>query len=136
MPSFSRATAAMRCIFAAWAISISEGISLSLWILRKTGFWRAPLPAALTMVKNDRANEKRRGAHAPRRLVQEPGRGLALALLAFVARRHLVAPAHRARRALGRDAAVAAADRAGAVRVRRRHGPPGSGDYPVDLLLR
>src|SRR5687767_6476622 len=26
MPSFSRATAAMRCIFPAWAISISDGI--------------------------------------------------------------------------------------------------------------
>src|SRR6185503_7439246 len=28
MPSFSRATAAMRCIFAAWAISISDGMPL------------------------------------------------------------------------------------------------------------
>jgi hypothetical protein len=30
MPSFSRATAAMRCIFAACAISMSEGILFSL----------------------------------------------------------------------------------------------------------
>jgi hypothetical protein len=61
MPSFSRATAAMRCIFAAWAISMSEGISLSLWNFRKTGFWRARLPAALTTVKNARANENAAG---------------------------------------------------------------------------
>src|SRR6185503_21320026 len=45
MPSFSRATAAMRCILAAWAISISDGIGRSLtW---KPRFCVTPLQTGL-----------------------------------------------------------------------------------------
>src|SRR6267142_115143 len=109
MPSFSRATAAMRCIFAACAISMSEGILLSLWVLPDRILESATF-RGLDYGQELPRNEKRRGALAPRRLIYEPEKSSSLAfLLALVARRHF---------------------------ERRRHRRLGSVDHPVDLLLR
>jgi hypothetical protein len=60
--SFSRATAAMRCIFAAWAISISDGIGRSLsW---KPRFCVTPRGPALTEI-NKKVSGHYQGVSGP-----------------------------------------------------------------------
>src|SRR5258708_9738840 len=63
MPSFSRATAAMRGIFAACAISMSEGISVFALVLRKTRILESATSRGLDDgQERPRKQKRRRGA--------------------------------------------------------------------------
>src|SRR5258705_13836238 len=103
MPSFSRATAAMRCIFAACAISMSEGIlSFARGGLRKTGILGSSPACGLDYGQERPCKRKRRRVSPAASVYCEPVRSsLGLyspcALLALIARRHLVVGPHHVR---------------------------------------